>query len=100
MFLVALQLPQLMVPSLVWLLGGIIVSVFTASRSPPPPAQQSVESAPQPANPEAVPSSVEDLEKLYGISFDGEKYQFAGYRYDKLADAVSYAKLMNKRHDA
>lgn len=30
--------------------------------------------------------------RRYGISFDGEKYQFSGYRYDKLADAVNYAR--------
>jgi len=28
----------------------------------------------------------------YSISFDGEKYQFQEYRYDKLSDAISYAK--------
>ena len=28
----------------------------------------------------------------YGITFDGEKYQFQSFRYDKLSDAISYAR--------
>lgn len=97
MMLVALQLPQLIVPFIVWLLGGIAVSVFMASRSALPPTQQAVESTPQPTNPEAAPASLDDLGKQYGISFDGEKYQYGEYRYDKLVDAVNYAKLSNRR---
>jgi hypothetical protein len=27
-----------------------------------------------------------------GIQFDGRAFRFAGYRYDRLADAVSYAR--------
>ncbi len=29
---------------------------------------------------------------LHGITFDGEKYQFRDFRYDKLSDAISFAK--------
>jgi len=32
----------------------------------------------------------------YGITFDGEKYHFEQHRYDKLDDAVNYARLMMK----
>ena len=28
----------------------------------------------------------------YGITFDGKKYQFQTFRYDRLSDAISYAK--------
>ncbi len=34
---------------------------------------------------------------LYGITFDGEKYHYQQYRYDKLADAIAYAKLKLSR---
>jgi hypothetical protein len=33
----------------------------------------------------------------YGIKFDGEKYHFEQYAYDKLSDAVNYARLMETR---
>jgi hypothetical protein len=29
---------------------------------------------------------------LYGITFDGERYRFQDFRYDKLSDAIDYAK--------
>lgn len=34
--------------------------------------------------------------KEYGILFDGERYSFGEYRYEKLADAINYAKRQNK----
>jgi hypothetical protein len=33
----------------------------------------------------------------YGIGFDGLRYDFHGYRYDRLADALAYARLMRMR---
>ena len=41
----------------------------------------------------AVPvlSKREVMEK-YGITYDGEKYHYLNYRYDRLKDAVNYAK--------
>lgn len=39
----------------------------------------------------SVEGDTETMER-YGITFDGEKYAFAQYRYDRLADAVAYAK--------
>jgi len=33
----------------------------------------------------------------YGIGFDGLRYDFHGYRYDRLADALAYARLMRTR---
>jgi DnaJ-class molecular chaperone len=36
------------------------------------------------------------MEKL-GVSFDGESYRYKQYRYEKLADALSYAKLQQSR---
>lgn len=37
------------------------------------------------------------LMQEFDICFDGRRYLFAGYRYDRLADAVNYAKLMRLR---
>ena len=39
----------------------------------------------------------------YSIGHDGLRYAYNGYRYDRLADAVGYAKLMRSRpsmHDS
>lgn len=33
----------------------------------------------------------------YAIDYDGLRYAYNGYRYDRLADAVAYAKLMRSR---
>lgn len=33
----------------------------------------------------------------YGISYDGEHYCYQDYRYDKLSDAVTYAKIQQSR---
>lgn len=45
---------------------------------------------------EAAPSDSEQMAK-HGIRFDGEKYCFREYRYDRLSDAISYAELQAKR---
>lgn len=37
----------------------------------------------------------ESMRKLH-ITFDGHHYHFAGYRYDRLADACRYAELKQK----
>lgn len=46
-----------------------------------------------------APSFVDDKEQMreLQISFDGDKYRYQDYRYDKLSDAVSYALLDKKR---
>ena len=43
---------------------------------------------------------IEDKEELafYGITFDGEKYNFQSYKYDKRDDAIRYAKLVSKKN--
>ena len=33
----------------------------------------------------------------YAIGYDGFRYTYNGYRYDRLADAVAYSKLMRSR---
>lgn len=33
----------------------------------------------------------------FSIDYDGRHYRYDGYRYDRLADAVSYAELMQSR---
>lgn len=33
----------------------------------------------------------------YAIGYDGLRYTYNGYRYDRLADAVAYSKLMRSR---
>jgi hypothetical protein len=42
------------------------------------------------------PSDAQQM-KEYCISFDGERYTYGEYKYDKLADAINYAKLEKKR---
>lgn len=42
------------------------------------------------------PEQIEAMER-YSITFDGEKYQFGQYRYDKLEDAVTYARTQEER---
>ena len=39
-----------------------------------------------------TPTSDDDAMAEYGITFDGEKYQYQSYRYDKLSDEIAYAK--------
>lgn len=38
------------------------------------------------------PSGTKQMEE-YGITFDGEHYAYGEYKYDKLSDAINYAKL-------
>ena len=42
----------------------------------------------------ASKNSIDDADAmaLYDITFDGEKYRFRDFRYDKLSDAIGYAK--------
>lgn len=42
------------------------------------------------------PSDSQQMEE-HGITFDGARYAYGEYKYDRLSDAVSYAKLQNKR---
>jgi len=45
----------------------------------------------------AAPSrSHKELMSRYGIDFDGKQYHYNQYRYDKLSDAINYAKLCRK----
>jgi hypothetical protein len=34
----------------------------------------------------------------FSIQYDGRHYRYCGYRYDRLEDAVDYARLMRARH--
>lgn len=44
----------------------------------------------------AAPTDTERaLMASLGIQFDGRTFRFAGYRYDRLADAVNYARRAN-----
>jgi hypothetical protein len=46
--------------------------------------------------PRPIPNSVDQaLMKQYGIIFEDWRYKFRGYRYDRLADAVNYARVVN-----
>ncbi len=44
-----------------------------------------------PQSPEAQMSD-EELMNKYGITFDNDKYHFQNYKYDRLEDAVNFAK--------
>ena len=41
---------------------------------------------------EKPPASEAEMMKAYGITFDGEKYSFGEFKYDKLSDALNYAR--------
>lgn len=45
----------------------------------------------------AVRSEREQSMLDYAIGFDGLRYDFHGYRYDRLPDALAYARLMRSR---
>lgn len=47
-----------------------------------------------PGEPETPPSAAteQDLMAKYGVTFDGQKYSFQEYKYDRAADAIEYAK--------
>lgn len=44
---------------------------------------------------ESAPNSTKQMEE-FNITFDGERYAYGEYKYDKLSDAISYAKLQKK----
>ena len=44
---------------------------------------------------EPASSSAKQME-LYDITFDGERYAYGEYKYEKLSDAISYAKQQIK----
>lgn len=102
--LVLLQLPQLVLPMFVWLFVGIGISVAIAKRKghgdpePTPLTQPSTDAAEPPVV--QAPASNGDPMKELGITFDGKQYQFNGYRYDRLSDAVSYARIVASRGNA
>lgn len=57
---------------------------------------QSQEAPINATSPEAQPSDSQLMEE-YGVTFDGERYSYESYRYEKLADAVNYAKSQAAR---
>lgn len=57
----------------------------------PPEQQGPAPSAPP--NPPPRPMSDAELMEKFDITFDGELYHYKTYRYEKLADAVNYARL-------
>lgn len=53
---------------------------------------------PQPDPPAAGPTSRERAQMSeFGISCDDTHYFFSGYRYERLADALNYARLVRER---
>jgi hypothetical protein len=67
------------------------VTIDSSARSAAPIASSPV-SASQPEIHPATPADEAAAMALHGITFDGEKYQFRDFRYDKLSDAISFAK--------
>ena len=49
--------------------------------------------------PYVAPPNDEPLMNEFGVTFDGERYRYESYRYDKLADAITYAKLQAARRN-
>jgi hypothetical protein len=64
------------------------------------PQHAATDAAPHPASPfEAADLGAEERHRIvrYGIGFDGRFYRYREYRYDRLADALNYAKLDSAR---
>jgi hypothetical protein len=59
--------------------------------------QKGLPSIAVPVTPQVAMPDNEKLIDEFGITFDGERYCYETYRYDKLADAVTYAKLQAAR---
>lgn len=104
--LVAPQLLELVVPFMVWGAAGVAASIgiklMRGRRRPP--AENKLQAVPSPLLsplPDAiqVPVIAEALMHELGITFDGSRYGFREYRYEKLADAVAYARLAARRND-
>lgn len=51
---------------------------------------------PEQPDQEPQPSDAEQM-KNYGITLDGKLYAYDGYRYERLGDAISYAKTQTNR---
>lgn len=41
---------------------------------------------------------LESMMSRFSIYFDGRRYRYRGYRYERVADALAYARLMQARH--
>ena len=67
------------------------VTIDSSARSAASIASSPV-AASQPEVHPATPADEASEMALHGITFDGEKYQFRDFRYDRLSDAISYAK--------
>jgi hypothetical protein len=48
---------------------------------------------------EGPPESGDSMD-VYGITFDGAKYSFREFQYEKLEDAINYAKIVRRRGGA
>ena len=47
--------------------------------------------------PPDIPAEMQARMKELAISFDGRQFNFSGYRYDQLSDAINYAELTQSR---
>ncbi|HEX8987666.1 MAG TPA: hypothetical protein VF816_06870 [Rhodocyclaceae bacterium] len=54
------------------------------------------ESAKEWLDPDSPTAADEESMRKLHVTFDGHRYHFAGYRYDRLADACRYAELKQK----
>lgn len=98
--LVGLQLPGLVLGFVGWLAIGIMVSVYLArdaspAQGPDPGTQAPAAGSLEPAEDETLDE--EQLMRKYGIRREGERFAFGDYRYDRLRDALAYARLQKKR---
>ena len=99
--LVAPKMLELIVPFMVWGVLGVVVSiginVMRGRRRSPAAGKVQARPSQRPDVAEA-PVSTEALMRELGITFDGSLYGFREYRYEKLADAIAYAKLAEHRN--
>jgi hypothetical protein len=65
------------------------------------PLNPSASSAGEPTSRQIAPNQAGALESMmsqFSIYFDGRHYRYRGYRYDRVGDALAYARLMRSRH--
>lgn len=83
-----------------FVVGALMQTIGSAVRSvlahPAVRPQASLNPIPEPVAPEAILSDEEQM-RLWGISTNGERYALGEYHYDRLADAVAYAKLQKAK---
>jgi hypothetical protein len=100
--LVAMQFGGVVTPFFLWLGVGIAISIALSilrdqSRTQPPVRATELQQRAQLAGNTDSPEDADEVAmRELGVTFDGSKYRFREYRYDRVADALAYASLVKE----